>query len=584
MNLRLPTRSEFRARTLLTLLAGLGIAGSANAGDLWELRGFVEPEARAYVGLDKPRFTDSSRPDLGFELRLFPTDEVDAAVIGDVDLRYVDVDRFETRFDLREAFVRFYRGPLTLTLGKQLHTWGTVTEFGVVDILNPQELPDLAQNLSDRKLGMWTLKAAWDFGPVVAEAYVMPFFRPADIPLDSVFVGDGLPRAVRRAIEADAARGTQAAIAAQNRIDEGEAAVLGGYQQLQDGYRQIDDARAAIAAGQAQLETNRAQLEAALAAAQAMPPGSARDAQMAEIHAGLAAISEQGSLLGSQLSALERQQSELDRNWDRLDANATELEQARVRLQTEQTAGERRFREALQAPTRVAPSPEPRNVNAGLRLYAPLAIGDFSLGVARLHDQIGTLRYEPGPNPGDTPSLLLTHPEFWAYTFEASIPISVLSLRLEALYLDTSDRHGTDPFVRNPSLQTAAQLAVRISPEWQLRAGVNDEQIFAINDPVEKADEYSIPAPAGSALLMLDPRIAHLVGTWRYRGRMDQVSVGYLWAWENDGHFLTADVDWGLVDGLRLRTGAQYFAGPRDRSFGSLGKYDNVYVALRMVF
>lgn len=570
-------------RRVWPALLGLAAAAPAQASDLWELRGFIEPEARAYLGTTHPRFTDSSKPDGGLDLRLYPTDQVDGAIVGDFDLRWADVPSPEIRFDLRETWARFYTGPFTLTLGKQLHTWGMVDEFGVADILNPQELPDLAQGANDRKLGIWTLKAAWDFGPVVAEAYVMPFFTPSDLPMGGVFASSTLPRPLQRAIAEDAARGQAEAAAAEAELAAGEAAIAQGRIEIESGYAALASAETQIENGIAQIENGIATIDGNLAGLRMMPPSSTIDAQIAALEAERSKLYSQISGLNADLAGVRAETAGLRGQEQQLEAQAARLAAGRQQFETERAAGERAFREGL-SPQRVEPPAEPIETDVAVRLFAPLSFGDLAVGFARLHDQIGTLRYVPMAANGGVPAVLWEHPRLSAWTFEASIPVSVLSLRAEALYIHTADPDGSDPFLRNPTLQTAAQAFVRFSPEWQVRLGIADEQVFKIDDPRERADERSLPSPIGSPLLLLDDHIAHAAVTYRIRGRMDQVTVAYLNAYENDGHFAAADVDYGIVEGIRLKVGGQFFAGPRDRSFGSLNPLDNVYLAMRMVF
>lgn len=562
-------------------VAALLALPTVGRADSWELRGFVEPEARAYLGTTQPRFTDSSKPDGGLDLRLYPTESVDGAMVADFDLRWADVPSPDIRFDLRETWARFFTGPFTLTLGKQLHTWGTIDEFGVVDILNPQELPDLAQNTADRKLGVWTLKAAWDFGPVVAEAYVMPFFTPSDLPMGGVFSGSTAPRPLQRAIAADAARGQTALAAAEADLIAGEGAVARGRLQIEQGFAALASAETEIRSGIGAVEGGIAAIDGNLVSLRALPPGTV-DAQIAQLEAERSRLYAQIAGLNAELAGLQAQAAALETNRQELNAHAQSLAAGRAQFDQSRIEGEQAFRAGL-SPQRVLPGMRPVDTDAAVRLFAPLPFGDLAVGYARLHDQIGTLRYVPAGADG-RPAVLWQHPRLSAWTFEASIPISVLSLRAEAMYLHTADPDGTDPFLRNPTLQTAAQAFIRFSPEWQLRLGIADEQIFKVDSPLEKADERSLPSPVGSALLLLDDHIAHAAVTYRIRGKLDQITLAYLNAYENDGHFAALDIDYGIVDGIRLKLGGQYFAGPRDRSFGSLNALDNVYLALRMVF
>jgi hypothetical protein len=540
------------------------------AQDTVSLSGYLEPEARARIGTARPEWVHSSMPDARLELRAYPTEQVDAAVVGDLNMRYADVVTPQVAADLRELWVRYYEGPLTLILGRQIHTWGTIQDFGVTDILNPQEFPDLTQDQTNRKIGMWTLKTVYDFNFMQAEVYVMPFFVPAELPMQGGFAEAALPRPLRRAIQQDASRAQQAGAEGRRQLDDAR-------RQLQNGQAEIDAGYAQITQGQAQLDAAEADILQQLQMVAGMPEPQ-KSAAEAQLYAGLATIQ-------AQRSDLHRQSATIDSAQARLEMEGAGLASAETDFARQSMQGEQDYRNALSTPQRDIPPREPRSTQAAARLYFPLSFGDFAIGGARLYDQMGTIRFQPGASPGDAPTLRIEHPRLTAWTFSSAIPLGPVGLRFEGLYLHTADPDGTDPFVRNPTLQSAAQIVWDPTSEWSIRAGIQDEQVFKLDDAGERADEYSIPSPVGSTLLLLADRIAHTAVTYRWGTSMHQLLLAYLWAYEADGHFISPEADIALVPGIRLRTGAQIFAGRGDkRGFGQLKNEDNVYVALRASF
>ncbi len=557
-------------RTSVLLLASLVFTATASAQDTVEFSGRLEPEARAYVDRTHPEWTHSSMPDARIDMRVFPTDQVDGSVVGELDLRYADVATPSVDATLRELWVRFYEGSFTLTMGKQIHTWGTIQDFGVVDILNPQEFPDLTQDLTNRKIGVWTAKGSYDFGLVQTELYAMPWFTPSELPSQGAFAEAAMPRPLQRALRAEAARASQAGAQARRELDEGR-------QQLEEGQAQIDEGYAQIAAGQAQLDAAEADIQANLQGT-AFLPEPQKSAAEAQLYAALAQIQ-------SQRAALERQAAQLDAQQAGLEAQRLRLDEAEQLFASEGVRRETAWRESLAHPVPVLPTREPRALQLAGRLYFPLSFGDFGIGAARMYDQIGTYRLDRGLVAGDPPRLRVEYPRVAAWTLSGAIPLGEFSLRFEGLYLHTADANGTDPYVRNPTLQSAGQLVWDPTDRWQIRAGILDEQIFALNDDAERADEFSIPSPLGSTLLLLAHHIAHTTVTYRWGAAMHQLTLAYLVSYEEEGHFLAPELDLAVVPGTRLKIGGQVFAGRADeRGFGQLKNEDNVYVSLAASF
>lgn len=527
--------------------------------------GFVEPDARILYGEPNGKWIDSSTPKARLELKVFPTDNADGAIVGELNAAYAATATPAVTPDLREAWVRFAEGPLSVSLGKQIYNWSSIIEFGVTDVLNPQELPDLAQDAANRKLGLWSLRSVWDAGFMQVEAYAMPWFEPNALPLDGPFLASsGRMRALQRAAEADGMKTYGKLVGASAEIAKQETALKSDQRALDEAAKELED-------GQAGLEAQVTSLEQQVAAATTDAERAQLYSQLAQAQAGLASLAEQRVALGEQ-------------NRD-LAARRTQVAAARQahdeRMNTFQSATQA----ALSRPVKRMPPRDLRGTEGAVRLYFPLDLGDFSLGVARLHDRVGTLTYVPAPGTGGQPSLVMTFPKLTAWTLTGAVPVSSFVFRFEGLYLHTADRKGVQPYVRNPTVQSAAQVQWDPASEWQVRVGVQDERILKIDGGEERKDEYSIPSPAGSVLLLLAPRIAHAAVTYRFGDAMHQLTGAYLFSYESNGHFVQPEADLVVTEGLRWKAGAQIFLGDAaPDSFGQLEELSNVYTSMRVSF
>lgn len=462
---------------LLACVLSTVVAVPAAAAELWELQGEISPEVRAMVAAPKPHFATTSRPDAVAKLSLYPHTQVDGLVRTELDWRYglTATSVVEVRAD--EVWVRWAKGAGALTVGRQVFRWGTIDEFGVVDVLNPQRLLDLGADAAQRKLGVWAASSDISVGPVRLQAVVMPWFTPSEFGAASPFVTTGLPRPQARAV-AEMAAAAQAAAAGATTPDTGTG--NGG--------------------------------------ASAGVPASAAGSAGAEL-----------------------------------------------------------------SPVLLRPQASLRNVQAGLRAVFALPFADLALLGARLFDQIGTARVVSDAT--GLPQVRIIYPEVWMLGAEFTMPIGDWSLAVESAYFHTSDRDGTDPFVRNPTLHSAAEVRWKFHPDWEARLGIQDQQIFYDQDNVfEHADERSLPIPLGSPLMLLDPRLAHAVLTYTFGAEFSKLTAAYVWAYESHGHFASVELDYGIVAGLRLLLGGQMFAGRRGQGFGSIDHLDNVYAGLRLLF
>lgn len=525
--------------------------------------GFIEPEARMLVNESHGKWIDSAKPDARLELKIYPTEKVDGAVIGELDLGYANQPTPSVDGDLRETWVRFYEGPFSASLGKQIYTWGSILEFGVSDILNPQELPDLSQDAKDRKIGVWSAKATWDFGIGQVDAYGIPWALPHELPLSGPFLQGDRLRPLQRAAEADAREAFMA-------LQSAGAPLVKREKELVTEQRHIDEERG-------DLDDKAASLDAQITVKRQAAEAAATDALKAQAYADLSALERSRAEVETQRTALASRELTVR-------AESATVSQAvaahNARLEGFQGA----YQGSLAQPVQVLPPRDLRGAEGAVRLFFPLDLGDFSIAVARIHDRVGTVRFTPSTVAGG-PAIRMAYPKLTAWTLSGAIPISSFAVRFEGLYLHTADPEGTQALVRNPTLQSAAQLQWDPNANWQVRVGIQDEQILKLDGAAERADEYSLPSPAGSVLLLIAPRVAHTAVTYRFGDAMHQLQAAYLVSYESNGHFVNPEADFGIVEGVRLKAGAQIFLGDDEKAgFGQLDPSDNVYASLRVGF
>jgi hypothetical protein len=81
---------------------------------------------------------------------------------------------------LKEAVLAARRGPVEVTVGKQIFAWGTADAFNPTDLLNPYDYLDVLDN---DKLGIWSAAARVTAGPTSLVFVVVPFFTPSRTPI-----------------------------------------------------------------------------------------------------------------------------------------------------------------------------------------------------------------------------------------------------------------------------------------------------------------------------------------------------------------------------------------------------------------
>ena len=86
-------------------------------------------------------------------------------------------------FDLREAFVDLYLGPVDIRLGHQIIVWGRADAFNPTDNLTPHDMRVRSPNEDDRRAANLSLSTTFYFDPVNIELIYVPFYAPSHFPV-----------------------------------------------------------------------------------------------------------------------------------------------------------------------------------------------------------------------------------------------------------------------------------------------------------------------------------------------------------------------------------------------------------------
>jgi hypothetical protein len=85
-------------------------------------------------------------------------------------------------WDLQEAYMDYYSGLVDIRFGKQIIAWGKADEINPTDILNPQNISNIAEDKIVRKIGLVSLKTDWKFYDFVLEGIWKPEFQSMQLP------------------------------------------------------------------------------------------------------------------------------------------------------------------------------------------------------------------------------------------------------------------------------------------------------------------------------------------------------------------------------------------------------------------
>jgi hypothetical protein len=87
-------------------------------------------------------------------------------------------------FDLREAYVNAYLGPVDLRLGHQIIIWGRADGVNPTNNLTPRDMRLRSPSEDDQRLANLALRAHLNYEPFRWELVWVPFFKPSTLPFD----------------------------------------------------------------------------------------------------------------------------------------------------------------------------------------------------------------------------------------------------------------------------------------------------------------------------------------------------------------------------------------------------------------
>lgn len=100
----------------------------------------------------------------------------------------------QLRFDLKEAYLDYYTDLVDFRIGQQTNSWGKADEINPTDIMNPQDMNNITEDKSIRKIGLFQAKADIKFYDFVLTAIWKPAFEYMQVPsLDSRWAFFSIP-------------------------------------------------------------------------------------------------------------------------------------------------------------------------------------------------------------------------------------------------------------------------------------------------------------------------------------------------------------------------------------------------------
>jgi hypothetical protein len=86
-----------------------------------------------------------------------------------------------TSVDMRETWIKAFLGPMDLSVGKQLVSWGTTDVFTPVDVVNPRDFTLPPESL-DEKIPLTMLRSVINGDGLVVDLVAVPFFTESIAP------------------------------------------------------------------------------------------------------------------------------------------------------------------------------------------------------------------------------------------------------------------------------------------------------------------------------------------------------------------------------------------------------------------
>jgi len=84
----------------------------------------------------------------------------DVPTLGNVVYSYKEGEAYTQRDPLREAYIDTHLNDISLRLGKQQVVWGTADGMKLLDMINPTDFSEVAQNqMEDSRIPVWMMNA-----------------------------------------------------------------------------------------------------------------------------------------------------------------------------------------------------------------------------------------------------------------------------------------------------------------------------------------------------------------------------------------------------------------------------------------
>ena len=143
----------------------------------WELRGSLRELGKVYS--ESPNESDLLESRLKLELISSQGKKTAFRTLGYMVYQY---PQKQLTFDLKEAYLDYYTKYVDFRLGQQTTAWGKADEINPTDIINPQDMNNITEDKSVRKIGSFQTKADIKFGNFVLTAIWKPEFEYMQIP------------------------------------------------------------------------------------------------------------------------------------------------------------------------------------------------------------------------------------------------------------------------------------------------------------------------------------------------------------------------------------------------------------------
>lgn len=103
------------------------------------------------------------------------------------DIRFLsgyEYDKKNTYLNVREAYVKYYAGNVSISMGKQIIVWGRADGYNPTNMLSLQDMLSRSANEDDKRFGNWMLTTSYRVGVFNFEGVWIPVYESWRIPFD----------------------------------------------------------------------------------------------------------------------------------------------------------------------------------------------------------------------------------------------------------------------------------------------------------------------------------------------------------------------------------------------------------------